>query len=69
MISNPVTGAGYVMRGLSLIGKPGVKRYVIIPLLINTLIFIGLAWLLADQFGAFIDWMSPRRLRSFSASR
>ncbi len=59
MVSNPVTGASYVMRGLTLIGKPGVKRHVIIPLLINTLIFIGLAWLLADQFGAFIDWMSP----------
>jgi CysZ protein len=59
MFSNPVTGAAYLIRGLNLIGKPGVKRHVIIPFLINTLIFIGLTWLLADQFGAFIDWMSP----------
>lgn len=59
MISNPVTGAGYFFRGLSLLNKPGVRRFVIIPLLINVLIFAGLIWLLADQFGVFIDWMTP----------
>ena len=59
MISNPITGAGYFFRGLSLIGKPGVRRFVIIPLLINTLIFAGLIWLLASHFGSFIDWLTP----------
>jgi CysZ protein len=59
MISNPVTGAGYFFRGLSLLNQPGVRRFVIIPLLINILIFAGLIWLSADQFGSFIDWMTP----------
>lgn len=59
MISNPVTGAGYFFRGLSLLNKPGVRRFVIIPLLINILIFGGLIWLSADRFGVFIDWMTP----------
>lgn len=59
MISNPVTGAGYFFKGLSLLNKPGVRRFVIIPLLINVLIFAGLIWLSADQFGGFIDWMTP----------
>lgn len=59
MISNPVTGAGYFFRGLSLINKPGVRRFVIMPLLINILIFAGLIWLSADQFGSFIDWFTP----------
>ena len=59
MISNPVTGAGYFFRGLSLLNKPGVRRFVIIPLLINILIFAGLIWLSADKFGGFIDWMTP----------
>jgi CysZ protein len=59
MISNPITGAGYIFRGLSLINKPGVRRFVIIPLLINTLVFAGLIWFSADQFGSFIDWMTP----------
>jgi CysZ protein len=59
MISNPVTGAGYFFRGLTLLNKPGVRRFVIMPLLINILIFAGLIWLSADQFGGFIDWMTP----------
>ena len=59
MISNPVTGAGYFFRGLSLLNKRGVRRFVILPLLINILIFAGLIWLSADQFGVFIDWMTP----------
>jgi len=59
MISNPVTGAGYFFKGLSLINKPGVRRFVIVPLLINILIFAGLIWFSADQFGVFIDWMTP----------
>ena len=59
MISNPVTGAGYFFRGLSLINKSGVRRFVIMPLLINILIFGGLIWFSADQFGSFIDWFTP----------
>lgn len=59
MISNPVTGAGYFFKGLSLINKPGVRRFVIVPLLINILIFAGLIWFSADQFGVFIDWFTP----------
>ena len=59
MISNPVTGAGYFFKGLSLLNKPGVRRFVIMPLLINILIFSGLIWLSADRFGGFIDWMTP----------
>jgi CysZ protein len=59
MISNPVTGASYFFKGLSLLNKPGVRRFVIMPLLINILIFAGLIWLSADRFGWFIDWMTP----------
>ncbi len=59
MISNPFTGAGYLLRGLSLIGKPGVKRHVVIPLVINILIFAGLIWLLAAQFEVLLEWLMP----------
>lgn len=59
MISNPITGASYFLRGLTLIQRKGVKRYVIIPLLINTLLFTLLLWLLAGYFSQFIDWLSP----------
>ncbi|MFO8024062.1 sulfate transporter CysZ [Thiohalophilus sp.] len=59
MISNPVTGASYLLRGLSLIGEPGVKRHVVIPLIINILIFAGLIWLLAAQFEVLLEWLMP----------
>ncbi|TDY02614.1 sulfate transporter CysZ [Thiohalophilus thiocyanatoxydans] len=59
MISNPFTGASYLLRGLSLIGKPGVKRHVVIPLIINILIFAGLIWLLAAQFEVLLAWLMP----------
>ena len=56
-MSNPVTGATYLFRGLGLIIKPGVKRFVIVPLLINTLLFAGVLWALGDQFSALVDYM------------
>ena len=59
MIKDFTTGAGYLLKGFSLLKKPGVKRYVIIPLLINIILFSGLIWLLSDQFTIFIDWLTP----------
>jgi len=35
-------GAGYVLEGFSLLRKPGLRRYVLMPLLINILLFGGL---------------------------
>jgi len=56
MISNPFTGATYFINGLSLINTTGIRRYVLMPLLINILIFsIGL-WFAINQFEIFINW-------------
>ena len=59
MMSNPISGANYFLRGLSLIRQPGVKRFVIVPLIINVLIFTLLLWLLSGYTGQFIDWLMP----------
>ena len=59
MIKDFSMGAGYMLKGFSLLTKPGIKRYVIIPLLINVILFTGLIWLLSDQFTVFIDWLTP----------
>lgn len=56
MISNPVTGAGYLLSGLKLINSKGVRRFVIIPLLINILIFSAALWFAFAQFENFINW-------------
>lgn len=57
MISNPLTGAAYFMKGFSLINKPGVRRFVIIPLLINSILFITLFTLMGGFFNDLVDKM------------
>ena len=56
MISNPITGAKYFINGLSLINTSGVRRYVLIPLLINIIIFSAGLWFAIEQFDIFIAW-------------
>jgi CysZ protein len=59
MVNNPLSGAGYLLRGLNLITRPGLRRFVLIPLLINILIFSLLIWLGVDQFEALMDRFLP----------
>lgn len=57
MSNNPATGAGYFLRGLSMLPEPGIRSFVLVPLIINTLLFGGAIWLLVDQFDLWIDRM------------
>lgn len=58
-MSNPIAGANYLLRGFSLLFKPGIRAYVIIPFLINTLLFVALIGLGVQQFSAFLAWIMP----------
>lgn len=69
MRNNPLLGASYFFRGLGLIWQPGIRRFVIIPLLINTVVFAGLiayAWTQLQQLQLqvttwlpdWLDWLS-----------
>lgn len=58
-MSNPITGIGYLLEGFGLIFKPGLRRYVVIPLLINFCLFGGLTWFGASQFEVFLNWLMP----------
>ena len=44
MITNPLTGAHYLLKGFRLITKPSVRKYVMIPLSINIIFFTALIW-------------------------
>ncbi len=59
MANNPFSGAAYLLQGLSLISKPGLRPFVIIPLLINILVFSLLIWLGIDQFEGLMDRFLP----------
>jgi len=56
MISNPLTGASYFMSGLGLINTNRIRRYVVLPLLINIIIFSAGFWFAINQFEIFIAW-------------
>ncbi len=62
------TGVYYLLQGLKLIRQPGLRRYVVIPLLISTLCFAGALfgltyWLdslldtLLGKLPAWLDWL------------
>jgi len=62
MRGNPFKGAGYFLRGFSLIRVSGIRQYVFIPLIINTLLFSLLMIFLAGQFSQFVSWLLPAAL-------
>ncbi len=55
--NNPVSGFNYLLKSIALAGKPGIKRFVIIPLLINILIFVIALAVGVHYFGVFMDDM------------
>jgi len=59
MIKNSITGAAYFLRGISLITKPGIRKFVIIPLTLNVIIFSLLIAYGYQQFGELLDWLLP----------
>ena len=55
MPSSPAKGAGFMLQGLRLIGRPGLKRFVLIPLTVNILLFAGALWYGMAQFERLMD--------------
>ena len=48
-------GAGYLMDGFSLITRPGIRKYAVIPLLINALLFLAVIIFGATAMNDFIN--------------
>jgi len=55
MISDIVKGTVYLGRGFQIIRQPGVRLYVVMPLLINIVLFAGLIWFGYEQFAPLVD--------------
>ncbi len=53
------SGPGYLWQGFRLIARPGLRRYVAVPLLINMLLFAALIGYGASEFNTFIDNSLP----------
>lgn len=59
MANTPLSGAAYLLRGLNLITQPSLRPFVIIPLLVNIVVFSLLIWLGVDQFEGLMDRFLP----------
>ena len=52
-------GAGFLLEGFSLIRRSGLRRFVLIPLLINVFIFIGMIYLGGSYFDQAMERLLP----------
>jgi CysZ protein len=59
MIQQPVSGAGYFLQGFGLLNRPGLRRFVAIPLTVNIVVFLLLIWFAAGQFDTLMDSLMP----------
>lgn len=57
MIADITRGTQAMARALSLLNKPGVRIYVIVPLMINLLLFGALVWYGYSQFNLLVEWL------------
>jgi len=57
MLSDITTGVQALARGTRLLNQPGVRIYVIIPFLINLLLFGALVWYGYSLFQPLVEWM------------
>jgi CysZ protein len=56
-MKNQHSGAYYLFEGLRLVRQPGLRRYVIIPLLISTLVFAGAILGMSHWLESLINWL------------
>lgn len=54
IIDQPLTGLGYLLKGVKLLKHPQLRIFVFVPLLINILIFASAFWFL---FTGITDWI------------
>ena len=55
--ANPITGAAFMLQGLSLIARPGLRRFVLAPLLVNIAVFTAAIWYGVARFEEALGWI------------
>lgn len=57
MLAEFMLGARCMLRGFRFLTLPGVRRYVLIPLVINTVLFVGALVWAAQRFAHWLGWL------------
>ena len=53
-------GFGYAFAGLGMLRKPGLKRFVLLPLLVNIVVFSAAGYWAFNGLGRLTDWIEAR---------
>ncbi|MFO7808970.1 sulfate transporter CysZ [Guyparkeria sp.] len=64
-VAREMGGVGYWLAGWRLIWQPGLRRFTLIPLFINTLLFGLAGWLLLNLAGEWVEGLLPGWLDFF----
>lgn len=54
-VNNLVTGGQYFVQGINLLWHPQLRLYILVPLLVNCILFVGLTALFISNFSQFAD--------------
>lgn len=60
MIRDFLSGITYLFQGFQLIRQPALRRFVLFPVLINTIVFSLAITVGVYQFDIFLDWVLPQ---------
>ncbi|MGD9662531.1 MAG: sulfate transporter CysZ [Porticoccaceae bacterium] len=52
-----MSGFRYFLVGLKLLNQPRIRLFVVMPVLVNLVLFSLLSWLLIDQLGVAANWL------------
>lgn len=59
MFTEFLSGAGYLIKGTRLAAKPELRRFILIPILINITVFTAAIWFGAVYFETILDRLLP----------
>jgi len=54
-----LSGPQYLREGLKLVLSPSLRLFVLLPLMINLVLFVGLIYLASHQFSLWVDTLMP----------
>ena len=54
-----MSGAGFLLQGLRMLLRPGLRRYLIVPLIVNVIVFTVFVWLGLSQFNLLLERFLP----------
>ncbi|MCO6440021.1 MAG: sulfate transporter CysZ [Nitrococcus mobilis] len=64
MLTDFLHGITYVPQGFRLLTAQGLRRFVLLPIAVNVLVFAGLLWWGAEWFHTLLLWLLPPAIPS-----